>query len=141
MKSLRLPPAKAGKGSVAICQRTAPAPATPAIAAQVDVLGERQFDLSEDQLGKLVGVLSTADVLTAQAESGAGAVAWEGMAVRDVMGSPALTIEPDARLHDAAQQMLYGNVHRLFVVEDGDLVGVISQTDVVRAMATMRPHL
>lgn len=94
-----------------------------------------------DKGGKLVGVLSTADILTAQAESGAGAVAWEGMAVRDVMGSPALTIDPEARLREAAQQMLYGNVHRLFVVEEGDLVGVISQTDVVRALATMGSRL
>ncbi|MBL8704760.1 MAG: hypothetical protein JNM30_07955, partial [Rhodospirillales bacterium] len=36
------------------------APATPAIAAHVGALGEKQFDLSEDQLGKLVGVLSKA---------------------------------------------------------------------------------
>jgi hypothetical protein len=36
------------------------APATPAEAAHVGALGEKQFDLSEDQLGKLVGVLSKA---------------------------------------------------------------------------------
>lgn len=35
-------------------------PATPAEAAHVGALGEKQFDLSEDQLGKLVGVLSKA---------------------------------------------------------------------------------
>jgi CBS domain-containing protein len=95
-----------------------------------------------DKGGKLVGVLSTADILTAQAETGAGPISsWEGLAVRDVMGTPPLTIEPEARLREAAQQMLYANVHRLFVVEDETLVGVISQTDVVRALATMGSRL
>jgi CBS domain-containing protein len=31
--------------------------------------------------------------------------------------------------------MLYLEVHRLFVVEDDKLVGVVSQTDIVRAVA------
>jgi len=31
--------------------------------------------------------------------------------------------------------MLYAQVHRLFVEQDGKLVGVISQTDIVRAFA------
>ncbi len=35
-------------------------PATQAVQAHVGALGEKQFDLSEDQLGKLVGVLSKA---------------------------------------------------------------------------------
>jgi CBS domain-containing protein len=32
--------------------------------------------------------------------------------------------------------MLYAEVRRLFVEENGALVGVISQTDIVRAVAT-----
>jgi len=34
--------------------------------------------------------------------------------------------------------MLYANVHRLFVEKDGELLGVISQSDVVRAVANAR---
>jgi len=52
-----------------------------------------------------------------------------------------ITREPRAlasalqRLHEAARQMLYGEIHRLFVEYEGALVGVISQTDIVGAVA------
>jgi CBS-domain-containing membrane protein len=89
-----------------------------------------------DRQGRLVGVVSSADVLQAQAETpSAGTSAWRDVRVADVMNSPALTLPPDAEIRAAAQQMLYGEVHRLFVEEDGKLVGVISQTDLVQALA------
>lgn len=89
-----------------------------------------------DHQGSLVGVISSADVLQAQAESeGPDVGAWRDVRVIDVMSRPALTIPPDAEIRTAAQQMLYGEVHRLFVEENGKLVGVISQTDLVRALA------
>jgi predicted transcriptional regulator len=47
-----------------------------------------------------------------------------------------LLIESTAEVREAARHMLYAEVHRLFVEENGVLVGVISQTDVVRAVAT-----
>jgi CBS domain-containing protein len=48
------------------------------------------------------------------------------------------TIEPELEIRQAAQEMLYLNVPRLFVEFDGALVGVISQTDIVGAVATAR---
>jgi CBS domain-containing protein len=48
------------------------------------------------------------------------------------------TAEPDDEVKEAAQRMLYLEVHRLFVVYDGELVGVISQSDIVRAVATAK---
>jgi len=47
-----------------------------------------------------------------------------------------LTVSPDAEVREAAQQMLYAEIHRLFVVEDGRVVGVISTSDIMRAVAT-----
>lgn len=89
-----------------------------------------------DRQGSIVGVVSSADVLQAQAETpSTDTSGWRDVRVADVMNSPALTIPPDAEIHAAAQQMLYGEVHRLFVELDGRLVGVISQTDLVRALA------
>ena len=38
----------------------------------------------------------------------------------------------------AAQEMLYLNVQRLFVEYEGALVGVVSQTDIVGAVATAK---
>ena len=89
----------------------------------------------------LVGVLSTSDILTALAErtpdTEPGAM-FEDMLVRDLMTPKPMTIEPQAEVKQAAQQMLYANVHRLFVEKDGELLGVISQSDVVRAVANAR---
>jgi CBS-domain-containing membrane protein len=88
-----------------------------------------------DRHARLVGVVSGADVLQAQAEARKGGAAWRETLVGDVMARPVLTIAPDAEIRTAAQQMLYAEVHRLFVEDEGKVVGVISQTDLVRALA------
>jgi CBS domain-containing protein len=51
------------------------------------------------------------------------------------MTAKPVTVDPDADVHDAARQMLYGEIHRLFVEYDGSLVGVLSQSDIVGAVA------
>ena len=89
-----------------------------------------------DRHGKILGVVSTTDILQAQAERLEGGEAWDDQLVQDVMTRPALTIPADADIREAAQRMLYGEVHRLFIEKSGALAGVISQTDIVRALAT-----
>lgn len=87
---------------------------------------------------QLVGIISTSDILAAEAESGDGE-ALNRVAthtrVGDLMTPHPKTIAPDALVKLAAQEMLYLDVHRLLVVEDGTLLGVISQSDIVRAVA------
>jgi CBS domain-containing protein len=58
------------------------------------------------------------------------------MMVRDIMTRRPLTVSPDTEVREAAQQMLYADVHRLFVTAGDKVVGVISTTDIVRAVAT-----
>jgi CBS domain-containing protein len=89
-----------------------------------------------DQHGRLLGIVSNADVLQAQAESEGDA--WREVPVQDVMTMPVLTAAPGDEILAAARQMLYADVHRLFVERDGKLAGVLSQTDLVRALATQR---
>lgn len=94
-----------------------------------------------DRKGRFVGVLSTTDVLEAESETESAEqreVLFEETLVRDIMTPRPRTIEPDDTIKDAAQQMLYLDVHRLFVELDGQLVGVISQSDIVRAVATAK---
>lgn len=87
---------------------------------------------------QLVGIISTTDILSAEAESGGGE-ALNRVAthtrVGDLMTPHPKTIVPDAPVKLAAQEMLYLDVRRLLVVEDGVLMGVISQSDIVRAVA------
>jgi CBS domain-containing protein len=94
-----------------------------------------------DGAGKVIGVLSTTDVLAAEAEvddPAARQTLFENTAVREIMTPHPFTIAPGAEIHEAARQMLYADVHRLFVAEGDQVVGIISTTDIVRAVATGR---
>jgi len=92
-----------------------------------------------DGRGRVVGVVSTTDLIAAQAETRSSEerqILMEKTSVRDIMTPRPLTIESTAEVHEAARHMLYAEIRRLLVEEDGVLVGVISQTDIVRAVAT-----
>ena len=92
-----------------------------------------------DGVGKVIGVLSTTDVLTAEAEvddPGAREALLENTTVQDIMTPRPYTIGPREDVREAARQMLYADVHRLFVAEGEQVIGIISTTDIVRAVAT-----
>lgn len=94
-----------------------------------------------DGTGRMVGVLSSTDILASEEEAEdqtARETLLEGTFVRDLMTPHRLTISPDAEVKEAAQRMLYADVHRLFVTEGERLIGVISTTDIMRAVATGR---
>jgi len=91
-----------------------------------------------DGTGHMVGVISSTDILTSEAEARDEVereALFQQMIVRDIMTLRPLAVSPDADVREAAQQMLYAEVHRLFVTEGDKLMGVISTTDIVRAVA------
>ena len=55
--------------------------------------------------------------------------------VRDLMTVRPRIVAPEDEVRKAAQEMLYLGIHRVFVVSDEQLVGVLSQSDVVQAFA------
>ncbi len=97
--------------------------------------------------GELVGVVSEADVLAKEAGPGPrdGLLSWlfeigeveraklEARIAGEAMTSPAVTIGPDRSIREAAMRMLSEGVNRLPVVVEGDLVGIVSRADLVRA--------
>lgn len=92
-----------------------------------------------DAAGRVIGVLSSTDVLAAEAEAddpAARQALFENTAVREIMTVRPFMITPDEDIREAARQMLYADVHRLFVAEGDQVVGIISTTDIVRAVAT-----
>lgn len=93
-----------------------------------------------DAHSRLLGVISTTDILQAAAEATDGTAREQlfESAVRDLMTPRPATVALETDVKEAAQQMLYLEVHRLFVEEEGKLVGVISQSDIVRGVATAR---
>jgi CBS domain-containing protein len=89
----------------------------------------------------LIGVISMTDVLQLLSEAldrESGATVLDTTAVKDIMTAKPVTVDPDTDVHDAARQMLYGEIHRVFVEYDGALVGVVSQSDIVGAVAGAR---
>ena len=92
-----------------------------------------------DARNRVIGVVSSTDLIDAQAETRSAEerqILLEQTPVRDIMTPKPLMIESTAEVQEAARHMLYAEVRRLFVEENGVLVGVISQTDIVRAVAT-----
>lgn len=91
-----------------------------------------------DRAGRLVGVISTTDILASEEEvedPASRAALYDRTPVRDLMTPRPVTIGPAATVKEASQMLLYADVHRLFVVDGDRLVGVISTTDIVRAVA------
>lgn len=92
-----------------------------------------------DRKERLVGVLTRSDIMEAEAEIQDPELRGRYLdetQVRELMSAPALTIGPEAEIREAALAMEYGDVHRLFVEAAGQLVGVVSRSDVNRALAT-----
>jgi CBS domain-containing protein len=99
-----------------------------------------------DDQGQVVGVLSETDIVV-KASGGtehSGYLAWffdsdltgekvSAETVGQAMSSPAVTITPDRTVHEAARVMIDERVNRLPVVRDGELVGILTRSDVVRA--------
>ena len=102
-----------------------------------------------DEDGELVGILSETDLVakTASGEDADGALArlvyldlvepakLEAATAGQAMSAPAVTIDSTEPLHDAARRMLKVRINRLPVVHDGELVGILTRADIVRALA------
>ena len=94
-----------------------------------------------DGRSRLLGVISAADVVAAVAEAEtpqARERLFDVTPVREIMTARAQVVTPGTDVAEAARTMLYLEVHRLFVVDGSELVGVISQSDISGAVATAK---
>jgi CBS domain-containing protein len=90
---------------------------------------------------RVLGVISASDVVLAIAEAASAAERerlFDQTRVREIMTTRPQVVGPDTDVAEAARVMLYLEIHRLFVEEDGELVGVISQSDIAGAVATAK---
>ncbi|HEY2936100.1 MAG TPA: CBS domain-containing protein [Gaiellaceae bacterium] len=103
-----------------------------------------------DRDGVVVGVVSEADILFKERgpSSRRGVFAWlldrygfegqlklEARVAGEAMTVPAIVIEPQRPVAEAAHIMLERRVNRLPVVHDGELVGIVTRSDLVKAFA------
>ncbi len=93
-----------------------------------------RYDKQKHKL-KIVGMVTRSDLI----RSGVIRLAEESVKggrpstkVRSLMHTPAITISSKAPLAEAIELMLRRNVGRLPVVDEGDLVGIVSRSDVLR---------
>jgi CBS domain-containing protein len=86
-----------------------------------------RYVLVEDDVGRLVGMVSHRSVIKmlARAKQNAGAT----ISVRDIMRGDVVTISPDASTHHAVELMRRNKIGCLPVVQDGKLVGVLTEHD------------
>ena len=86
--------------------------------------------------GKLVGVVAQTDLLHASPSSATALSVFEmnyllaNLRVEEVMSSPPITVPEDAPLEEAARVMVEHKIGCLPVMRDGELVGVITETDI-----------
>lgn len=87
-----------------------------------------------DQDGDLTGIVTSTDLI--------GIVSGEGSptdsTVREYMTTDAVTISATETVHDAAVKMIGSDIQHLPVTDDaGDIVGMVSATDITTQMTYM----
>jgi CBS domain-containing protein len=90
---------------------------------------------------RVLGVISASDVVTAIAEAATPREReqiFDATRVREIMTPRPQVVSADMDVAEAARNMLYLEIHRLFVVDGAELVGVISQSDIAGAVATAK---
>lgn len=63
------------------------------------------------------------------------------MRIARLMKSPLITISPDSSLIDVARKMVKMNIRRLPVVGEGELLGIVTDTDVIAASVELNETL
>lgn len=83
-----------------------------------------------DNRGCLLGLVTDRDIL--MRVSTADAASIELTKISDIMTTNLVTISPEMNVHDAACLFSKKKVHRLPVLENGRLVGMLSLTDLAK---------
>lgn len=86
--------------------------------------------------GKLIGIIAKEDLLKVAPSSATTLSIWElnyvlsKLLVKEAMTKNPITINPDATLEEAALLMREKEIGALPVVDKGDLVGIITESDI-----------
>ena len=114
----------------------------------------------EDADGRLVGLVSTTDLARNAAETGsleetdehpffhswAGGgldaddlaelhIEEDGLTVGEIMTPTVFAVDVEAPVSHVARSMLDGHLHRLLVIDDERVVGIVSTSDLLRLLA------
>ncbi len=96
--------------------------------------------------GKLVGIVTLGDIRQAQASNATTLSVYElnylldQIPAKEFMAYKPITISPDAPIAEAARIMLQYKIGGLPVIENGELVGIITETDFCRLLILQPEH-
>ncbi|MEA3441423.1 MAG: CBS and ACT domain-containing protein [Chloroflexota bacterium] len=91
-----------------------------------------------DKRGRLVGIVSEIDILHASPSDATSLSIWEvnylfsKIIVKNVMTQNIITISTDTPIEEAARIMADNKIGGLPVVRDGEVVGIITETDLFK---------
>ena len=96
-----------------------------------------------DEQDRLVGVVTQQDIFFSEVTRAAGSGQREApesvtatkLKVRDLMTSPAVSVTEDAEVLELCRMMHRLRIHRIPVVRDGKVAGIISSLDIIREVA------
>ena len=95
---------------------------------------------------KVVGVLSDRDIIRSFAISESvmsfsGVDTKDEVIIRDIMADSVMYITSDDNLKDAARIMVSKKIGCLPVVDNGGLVGIITETDILKVFVEMTEYI
>lgn len=121
------------------------APETPLKTVAAVLAEHRISGLPVVREGALVGIVSQSDIVEVEERAEEESLRRgrrrrraplpRSRVAADVMRSPVVTVEPQTSVVGAAWAMTTRDVSRLPVVDRGDLVGIVTRSDLIRAFA------
>jgi acetoin utilization protein AcuB len=117
------------------------APATSIFDARILMAKERIRHLLVTEADRLVGILTDRDIRINLPSQATSLSVWEinhlltQLTVGEVMTGSVVTIGPDRDARDAARLILDHKIGALPVTDGGRLIGIVTETDFVRAFA------
>lgn len=102
-----------------------------AVSKAVEILTKNRIGaaLVRDAAGAVIGILSERDIVRGIAQHTSNCL---DMAVRELMTSPVISCKPADNIHEIMELMTDRRIRHLPVIDDGQLIGVISIGDVVK---------
>ncbi|MDH3279256.1 MAG: CBS domain-containing protein [Nitrosopumilus sp.] len=86
-----------------------------------------------EERGKIIGIVTYADIALALAIY-ANEPASQ---IRAIMSTPVISVTSDSSILDAVELMLERKIHKLPVIDDGNVQGIISSTDVMSLLSVL----
>ena len=118
------------------------APETPVLEARQMMIARRIRHLLVTDGGRLVGIVTDRDIRLNLPSPATSLSVWEinyllgRMTVDSIMTPTVITVDPERDAVAAARLMLDHKIGALPVVDAGTVVGILTETDILRAFAT-----